>query len=85
VPREKPYRNPKIITIVQALYFNGGPSSFVSHFSHLFPTSNCLDLDGEKPEVPIPMIALVGTAVRVTIHYEFAARLHYLSALCQST
>lgn len=85
MPREKPYRNAKIISIVQTLYFNGGPSSFASRFRHLFPTSNCLDLDEKKPEVPIPMIALVGTAVCISIHNEFAARLHYLSALCQST
>ena len=67
--RLKPYRNDMIISVISALYFtstSGGAATFGSQFHQLFPTFN--GLDGEKTEVPIPMVALVGTAVRVSIH-----------------
>ena len=63
--RGKPYRNGAIISAIGNLYFNG-PTMFASQFRQLFPTFN--SLDGEKIEVPIPMVALVGTAVRVSVH-----------------
>lgn len=61
--RTKPYRNDRIISVISTLYFSGGAASFASHFHHVFPTFD--GPDGKKTEVPIPMIALVGTAVSV--------------------
>jgi hypothetical protein len=61
--RTKPYRNNQIISVISTLYFTGGPSSFVSRFSDLFPR-----VDGSyhgKKEMPIILTALVATAVRV--------------------
>ena len=61
--RSKPYRNDRIISVISLLYFTGGPSSFASRFSDLFPR-----VDGSyhgRMEMPIVMTALVATAVRV--------------------
>jgi hypothetical protein len=34
----RPYRNDRVITTIQALYFAGGAKSFAKQFWHLFPT-----------------------------------------------
>jgi hypothetical protein len=34
----RPYRNDRVITAIQALYFAGGAKSFAKRFWHLFPT-----------------------------------------------
>jgi hypothetical protein len=83
VQRARPYRNKHLISVISALYFSNGATSFASQFHQLFPT---FDLpDGTHPEVPIPMIALVGTAVSAPTLNELAEYLRYLSALCRST
>ncbi|KAH9033901.1 hypothetical protein EDB85DRAFT_2144685 [Lactarius pseudohatsudake] len=62
-----PYRNPRIIAVIRDLYFTGGSTSFVSRFHHLFPT-----YQGENGvvsrEVPMPMVALVATALYATLY-----------------
>ena len=62
VRRTHPYRNKRIILALQELYFTGGDTSFAARFGHLFPVhqdcSNVL-----MREVPVPMVALVATAV----------------------
>ena len=60
--RSKPYRNDRFISAVSTLFFSGGPSAFVSRYHDFFPR-----LDG-RSEMPIAMVALVGTAVRVLVH-----------------
>ena len=59
----QPYQNDRIITVIRNLYFTGGPNSFSSRFSDTFPFD-----DGPSGviarKVPIPMVALVATAVR---------------------
>jgi hypothetical protein len=62
VQRTRPYRNARIILAIQELFFTGGDASFVSRFNHLFPVhqdSYCV----LTHEVPVPMVALVVTAV----------------------
>jgi hypothetical protein len=61
--RTQPYRNDRIITVIRDMFFAGGATSFARRFRYLFPTYEgpC----GEQTyEVPITMVALVGTAVR---------------------
>ena len=61
--RTRPYRNDQIITVIRNLYFAGGVRSFASRFDSRFPTHE--EVNGVKTrEVPIPMLALVATAVR---------------------
>jgi hypothetical protein len=63
VRRTQPYRNDRIIRVIRDLYFMGGLTSFAKRFEPLFPTH--LGLNGVVTcEVPIPMVALVATAVR---------------------
>ncbi|KAF8264431.1 hypothetical protein EI94DRAFT_1703253 [Lactarius quietus] len=58
----RPYRNDHIITVIRDMFFTGGAKSFAKHFYYLFPTHN--GRGGEMVlEVPIPMVALVATAV----------------------
>ena len=60
--RLRPYRNGRIISAIRAVYFSGA-ASYASQFQHLFATYN---YKGEmKRQVPVPMIALVATAVRI--------------------
>jgi len=48
--------------VIRDLYFGGGSKSFAVQFNHRFPTHP--GHDGESHhEVPIPMVALVATAV----------------------
>ncbi|KAF8264343.1 hypothetical protein EI94DRAFT_1805985 [Lactarius quietus] len=62
-----PYRNERIITVIQDLYFTGGSMSFASQFGHLFPVHFG---DNGRPscEVPVPMVALVATALYATLY-----------------
>ena len=64
--RTRPYRNMRIISVIRDLYFTGGSSSFSHRCRRQFPIHE--DADGNMVrEVPIPMVALVATAVRATI------------------
>ena len=61
--RSQPYRNARIVTIIRDLYFLGGTNTFANQFKDLFPMHR--GIGGElRREVPIPMVALVATAVR---------------------
>jgi hypothetical protein len=64
--RTRPYRNARIICVIRELYFAGGTKSFAHQFRKEFPTHECDD-GTVAHEVPIPMVALVATAVSVTI------------------
>jgi hypothetical protein len=57
----RPYRNNYIITVIRNLYFNG-PDSFVDRFGEHFPLHHKND-GSTSYEVPVPMVALVGTGV----------------------
>ena len=60
--RSCPYRNQRIINVIQDLYFSGGHMSFAARFGTIFPS--CEHCDNQtRYEVPIPMVALVSTAV----------------------
>ncbi|SRR6266702_4597872 len=59
----KPYRNERIIHVIRDLYFTGGRKSFSVQFKHLFPSSYGNDGHVMEREVPVPMVALVATAV----------------------
>ncbi|KAI9445639.1 hypothetical protein BJY52DRAFT_1194228 [Lactarius psammicola] len=65
--RTHPYCNDRIISAIRDLFFTGGKTSFASHFSNLFPVYK-----GPKGvsirEVPVPMVALVATALYATLH-----------------
>jgi hypothetical protein len=58
----QPYQNDQIISVIQELYFTGGSGSFASCFDGWFPTYQGPNGDTHQ-EVPIPMLALVATAV----------------------
>jgi hypothetical protein len=62
VRRSQPYRNNRIITVIRDLYFTGGASSLATKYDHLFPIHEGDDGRASQ-EVPIPMVALVATAV----------------------
>jgi len=57
VRRTQPYRNNRIIRVIQELFFSGGSSSFAAGHDNLFTTH------GPEHEVPIPMVSLVATGV----------------------
>jgi hypothetical protein len=60
--RSRPYRNDRIIAVIRDVFFTGGVKSFARQFQYLFPTWE--SREGEKSyEVPVPMVALVATAV----------------------
>ena len=61
--RSRPYQNNRIISMLQMLYFTGGANSFARRFQYLFLTYELREGADMKPEVPIPMVALVATAV----------------------
>ena len=61
--RSRPYRNERIISALRNLYFTGGNNSFASRFRYLFPTYQLREGTDTSLEVPIPMVALVATAV----------------------
>lgn len=61
----RPYQNKQIITIIRSMYFTAtrATPSFANRFQYLFPTHEG-STEGEiKYEVPVPMVALVATAV----------------------
>ncbi|KAI9449054.1 hypothetical protein BJY52DRAFT_1192902 [Lactarius psammicola] len=68
VRRLQPYRNERIIRVIRDLYFTGGNSSFSARFSHLFPGSYSNMGYVMEYEVPVPMVALVATALYASIH-----------------
>lgn len=64
--RSQPYRNDRIITVIRDLYFAGGASSLAAKYAHLFPFYE--GDDGRSSwEVPVPMVALVATAVSLVL------------------
>ncbi|KAN0134133.1 hypothetical protein V8E53_008070 [Lactarius tabidus] len=65
VMRSKPYRNSRIIDVIRDAFFRGS-APFTSCFNYLFPTTETHD--GTIPEVPIPMVALVATALFATLY-----------------
>ncbi|KAH9043552.1 hypothetical protein EDB83DRAFT_2318036 [Lactarius deliciosus] len=67
VRRTKPYRNMRIIDAVCNSFFSGGNSSFATRFKYLFPSSETHDLVTVY-EVPIPMLALVATALYAALY-----------------
>ncbi|KAI9446051.1 hypothetical protein H4582DRAFT_2069399 [Lactarius indigo] len=62
-----PYCNECIISVIQDLFFTGRMSSFASRFAHLFPEHQGHDGVSTR-EVPVPMVALVATAMYATLH-----------------
>ncbi|KAF8260805.1 hypothetical protein EI94DRAFT_1833669 [Lactarius quietus] len=67
VKRSQPYRNERIIAVIRELYFTGGSASFASRFGHLFPV-HFGDNGRPSREVPVPMVALVATALYATLY-----------------
>jgi hypothetical protein len=66
IMRSKPYRNKRIILAIRDLYFTGGVTSFAARYRQLFPCTP--GTDGVKvPQVPVPMVALVATAVSASL------------------
>ncbi|KAF8269869.1 hypothetical protein EI94DRAFT_1699179 [Lactarius quietus] len=62
-----PYRNERIIAVIRELYFTGGTTSFASRFGHMFPVH--FGNNGSPSRgVPIPMVALVATALYTTLY-----------------
>ncbi|KAH9015720.1 hypothetical protein EDB84DRAFT_1567584 [Lactarius hengduanensis] len=67
IMRSQPYRNPRIILVIHNLFFTGGSASFRARYGHLFPSNT--GNDGQVVhEVPIPMVALVATALYASLH-----------------
>lgn len=71
----RPYRNSRIVDVIQELYFTGGSNAFANRFRNLFPESEDSSVEEVQHEVPIAMVALVATAVSL-----FFSIIHYLSA-----
>ncbi|KAH9013213.1 hypothetical protein EDB85DRAFT_2158401 [Lactarius pseudohatsudake] len=67
VRRTKPYRNMWIVDAVRTSFFSGGNSSFATRYKYLFPSSETHDLVTVY-EVPIPMLALVATALYAALY-----------------
>ncbi|KAH9019344.1 hypothetical protein EDB83DRAFT_2320776 [Lactarius deliciosus] len=67
VRTSQPYRNPRIIAVIRDLYFMGGSTSFLARFHHLFPSYRGEDGVISR-EVPMPMVALVATALYATLY-----------------
>ena len=64
--RTRPYRNPRIIAVLRDLYFSGGTSSFAHRFRRQFPVHES-DGGTVMREMPVPMVALVATAVSTSL------------------
>jgi len=77
-----PYRNDRIITVIRSLYFDGD-RSFVEHFRERLPLSH--NNNGSMSyEVPMPMVALVATAVShvfVSLHKQCTNSIQLYAAL----
>jgi len=61
-----PYRNDRIITVIQELYFTGGSTSFVLRFDSHFPIHN--GTLAVTCEIPLPMVCLVATGVSLRLN-----------------
>ncbi|KAF8257147.1 hypothetical protein EI94DRAFT_1709530 [Lactarius quietus] len=66
VMHSHPYCNERIINVIRDMYFTGGAASFSKKFDYLFPMFE--GHEGEMYEVPVPMVALVATALYATIY-----------------
>lgn len=64
--RSKPYRNERIVEVLQSLFFVGGPLSYANRYAHKFPEVTGPDGVAAR-EVPICMVALVATALYAAI------------------
>jgi len=65
--RTRPYRNPRIIRVIQDIYFAGGNDSFAYQHRVHFPMSE--NAEGVMVhEVPVAMVALAATAVSANLH-----------------
>ena len=64
--RSRPYRNPRLATLISDLYFTGGHDSFAERYLNQFPTHEALNGEITR-EVPILMVALVATGVRFSL------------------
>jgi hypothetical protein len=60
--RSKPYRNDRIVTVLRAVFFTGGSSSYAHRYAHKFPLFTSTDGVAMRG-VPKPMVALVATAL----------------------
>ena len=69
-----PYRNQRIIDVLQDVYFSGGQGSFTTHFDWFFPC-HCDSQGAIKTEVPEPMVALVVIVVRFLISHALTSML----------
>lgn len=78
VDRTKPYRNELVISILRDYIFSGR-HSLASKFSNRFESS--IDTDEDNVEIPISMLALVGTAVRRTFIFRLFLLDHSLIPL----
>ncbi|KAH9011015.1 hypothetical protein EDB84DRAFT_1445388 [Lactarius hengduanensis] len=67
VTHTKPYRNMWIVDAVRTSFFSGGNLSFATRYKYLFPSSETHDLVTVY-EVPIPMLALVATALYAALY-----------------
>ncbi|KAI9436434.1 hypothetical protein H4582DRAFT_2058711 [Lactarius indigo] len=57
----------EIIEMIRELYFTGGNTSFAARFPHFFAYTESGDRENRR-EVPIPMVALVATALYATLY-----------------
>ena len=80
--RTRPYRNTRIIAVLHDLFFSRSPTSFVQRHEDIFPIYHSSS-GPMKREVPIPMVALVATAVSITNAVQFPVLIS-LQALCGS-
>ncbi len=68
----KLYWNPRIVKVIQEVFFTG-VDAFATHFNHLFLTH--LGPDRKmRHELPVPMVALVATAISCSIVYKHSAK-----------
>jgi hypothetical protein len=77
--RSKPYRNERIVQVLRTFFFIGGTSSYARRYEHKFKVFTGSDGVALR-EVPIHMVALVATAVRVTyeLGHHTNAKLSYM-------
>jgi len=59
--RTRPYRNARIIMVLQDLFFTGGATSFASRYDASFTRYH--DDASVTREVPMAMVSLVATGV----------------------
>ena len=81
--RTHPYRNDRIITVIQDMFFVRGATSFAQCFWYLFPTYKISHGQGVY-EVPLAMVALVATAVGLFFGL-YIVLTHHTSCTLRST